>query len=271
MRWEAVDSLETYTARVKTFRREHRGMLTNCYLMPDELREAIREGKLSMFLAQDCLYVALDRPDYQAVYYMVDPEIRAFQALPQRDKPWVLNLPRKQEDCPREMKEDEGLRAAGFRFVTVHQRMQRRLSEDDEPGQAQADAVRATQNLTDDIIALWRGAIDPLSTVMPCAEEQLPPTAEILRIVDAEGVLAAAGKVTYAGQAALVEHLCTRPDQRGRGYAGRLLQAMAARARAKEARILRLWVDTQNEPAIRLYRKTGFEPDGMVSSQYMMP
>jgi GNAT superfamily N-acetyltransferase len=52
------------------------------------------------------------------------------------------------------------------------------------------------------------------------------------------------------------------PIARGQRLGAALVEAVSAWARARGASRLHLWVTTTNEPALRLYRRTGFHPTG---------
>lgn len=56
-----------------------------------------------------------------------------------------------------------------------------------------------------------------------------------------------------------VQSLYVDPAHRGRGVAGRLLEAIRAAAQEAAALDLRLYVHAENEVAIRAYRRYGFE------------
>jgi GNAT superfamily N-acetyltransferase len=52
------------------------------------------------------------------------------------------------------------------------------------------------------------------------------------------------------------------PIARGQRLGAAMVEAVAAWARGRGASRLHLWVTTTNEPALRLYRRTGFHPTG---------
>jgi len=58
---------------------------------------------------------------------------------------------------------------------------------------------------------------------------------------------------------ALVQDLAVSESFRGRGVGSQLLARSEDLARAAGARWLRLWVLTENAPAVRVYEKTGFK------------
>jgi mycothiol synthase len=63
------------------------------------------------------------------------------------------------------------------------------------------------------------------------------------------------------GERAWVYFLGVHPERRGRGLAPFLLGAGLAWASSRGARRARLYVDEDNEPAVRLYRRFGFRTD----------
>lgn len=80
-------------------------------------------------------------------------------------------------------------------------------------------------------------------------------------VEDGAGGLAAVGGthiVDYTSGVAAIGNMYTRPDCRGRGYAGAILGAIVAEVRANGASTIVLNVDQRNTGARRLYEKHGF-------------
>ena len=80
-------------------------------------------------------------------------------------------------------------------------------------------------------------------------------------VEDGAGGLAAVGGthiVDYTSGVAAIGNLYTRPDRRGRGYAGAVLEAIVAEVRANGATTIVLNVDQRNTGARRLYEQHGF-------------
>jgi len=80
-------------------------------------------------------------------------------------------------------------------------------------------------------------------------------------IRDADGSLAAITQLFSDGTIGQVEHVYTRPDCRGRGYARALVTYAAAEARAAGHEVDFIVADDNDWPR-RLYRRIGFEPLG---------
>lgn len=80
-------------------------------------------------------------------------------------------------------------------------------------------------------------------------------------VEDGAGALAAVGGthiVDYTSGVAAIGNMYTRPDCRGRGYAGAILAAIVAEVRANGATTIVLNVDQRNTSARRLYEHHGF-------------
>ncbi|MCB0162454.1 MAG: GNAT family N-acetyltransferase, partial [Caldilineaceae bacterium] len=78
---------------------------------------------------------------------------------------------------------------------------------------------------------------------------------------DDDGALLAAGGthiVNWELGVGAIGNMYTRPDSRGRGYAGVVLAAIVNTLRAGGVDNIVLNVDQRNEPARRIYEKYGF-------------
>ncbi len=64
------------------------------------------------------------------------------------------------------------------------------------------------------------------------------------------------------GEAWFISNLAVSPEYQGQGIGRRLLETIAARARAQGLRALALTVDVENERAISFYRRLGFRITG---------
>jgi ribosomal protein S18 acetylase RimI-like enzyme len=65
--------------------------------------------------------------------------------------------------------------------------------------------------------------------------------------------------IEYGGPDAFVDDLFLVPEARGRGIGAIVLERLEAEARAMKRSALFLVVDPENSPALRLYRRRGFE------------
>ena len=74
--------------------------------------------------------------------------------------------------------------------------------------------------------------------------------------------------INAVGPEADIQTVAVAPDAQGRGIGGRLVRALAERARDRGVRLLHLEVRADNEPALALYRRLGFEPVGRRRDYY---
>lgn len=72
------------------------------------------------------------------------------------------------------------------------------------------------------------------------------------------------------GRVALLEDMIVRPEFRGRGAGGLLLEAAIAAARAAGCSRITLLTDRANEPAQRFYRRHGFVGSTMTPMRLML-
>lgn len=95
----------------------------------------------------------------------------------------------------------------------------------------------------------------------------VPDTRHYVVAVDAEEVVGYGGLVTTAGQAD-VQTLAVARGHQGSGLGRRLLDALLAEARARQAREVLLEVGAENTVAQALYARAGFERIGARRGYY---
>ncbi|MEA3200549.1 MAG: hypothetical protein QOE90_1977 [Thermoplasmata archaeon] len=116
-------------------------------------------------------------------------------------------------------------------------------------------------------------AEDPAAFGRALAEEQAFPPEEWTRRLTRPGVatfvaeeadawLGMAGAGLHVEGPPEVFGMWVAPEARSRGVGLALLDACAAWAREQGATRLTLWVNLAQAPALRLYRKAGFAPEG---------
>lgn len=86
------------------------------------------------------------------------------------------------------------------------------------------------------------------------------PNPSAFGIIRQNGVLAAAGLCTFAGESAGIAAMRTHANYRNQGLARSVLRAIMGQAYAAGYRQFWLQVETNNAPALHLYEKEGFAP-----------
>jgi len=144
---------------------------------------------------------------------------------------------------------------AGYRFHLSRSRYKAALAANEPesfalPGDAET------------IRALLTASFDPYTS-------DLPGAGELEAWIGGRRVLAVRDGARLAGflhrsvnkRGGTIHHLVTAPESRGQGVGGRLLNMLAGPTE--------VWVTDGNEPALRLYTRHGFRPDGVKMTAYI--
>ncbi len=102
------------------------------------------------------------------------------------------------------------------------------------------------------------------------AEEMESPLARYVLCAEGERLLGYAGARMVLEECQVV-NVAVRPDCRLQGVAGRMMKALLDCARREGREYATLEVRQSNEPAIRLYQKLGFAPQGIRPGYYENP
>jgi ribosomal protein S18 acetylase RimI-like enzyme len=129
--------------------------------------------------------------------------------------------------------------------------------------------LRLTERLGDFPVPPWRTAAEIARADHPILLAALgQPAADSLLLVAEEGdrlrgFLFAAERADYftGERLAHVEDLALEPGAEGKGLARRLMEAAEAWARGRGCRRVTLNVWAQNERAVGLYRRLGYQPE----------
>jgi N-acetylglutamate synthase len=85
------------------------------------------------------------------------------------------------------------------------------------------------------------------------------PCPSAFGMIEVDGQIAAVGLASFTGKCAGIAAMRTKPVFRQKGYARSILRAVSASAHQAGATTLWLQVETDNLPAVSLYRSEGFE------------
>jgi ribosomal protein S18 acetylase RimI-like enzyme len=131
---------------------------------------------------------------------------------------------------------------------------------------------RAAPDEAQAVAALLGGFRDHLGYTAPCDASLLASVERIIARDDAEYLLAADGdepqgvvqvryrwSVWWEAEDCWLEDLYVRDDARGKGLGRALTEAVLERARRRGCRRVELDVNSENPPALALYRSLGFD------------
>lgn len=158
-------------------------------------------------------------------------------------------------------------------FDTLRAELARRHYVDDNPTCVQTGSARRMRDLVaaDVRVADVDASPDPAWAALFLGEGFDPvdgvhrvrslarATGSLFASVRENGSTVAAGAMAFGHGWASVHGMRTEQSQRGRGLAGRVLAGLAQAALARGFERVFLQVDAQNQPALALYRRAGFE------------
>ena len=194
-----------------------RGVVTNCFLSPEEYRREIEAG-LFYEEGDGFLLLQRQRAGYRLLNFYLHPGAKL--RLPETDCPLVTELACREKDRDAMRRAQDALCALGFSEAFRRLRRTR-------PAAEAAEAEEAADASFDAMRAFLLAQFDPLTGCIPPDEalRQAVSAGQVLCLTDADGI---AGLLHYAPGRAQCEirHLAVRADCRGRGYAGRLLRLL---------------------------------------------
>lgn len=261
---------------LSSFKKEGEKRLSNCFLMPPELKRLGEEKKLFFKKNEDWLFLFCDRGDYINLYYYSFPSSKGESAeellKTSFSKPVLLDVTFRGEKGDRETPQKLLSRSLAEEYKKYN-RMQLFLSETDVSALKTEifDGYRVKKEEIDfeAVQKLWRECLDEKSTPLPTKEEfeAFEKSGLVWAAEDEKNELGAVLLLDANKKSGLVQHLVCSPSHRRRGLARTLLNRCIHFAFENGVSVLRLWVDAENKPAIALYEKTGFAPDLTVSEQ----
>ncbi|MDR2530097.1 MAG: GNAT family N-acetyltransferase [Oscillospiraceae bacterium] len=225
--------------------------ITNNYLMPGQVRRLDALGLLSHIRVEGATFTLEHRDGYQRLYFSSEGEI---PDLPDLSHILTTYLTfREAVDSAAE----SWLYRQGFKLA--HSLI--RMSAQQQPlRRVIGEAVRAEES---EALKLFASAFEPIEIDLPKSGHGLMESLFAVRDSSGApmGVLYADGKTLAA--------LAVEPEARGQGIAQSLIAAYVSGAESLPGDY-RVWVVDSNSPAIRLYSRVGFAPDGLRSNLYVL-
>lgn len=273
-----VTSLEQFSKTVSDFRKSHGKVLTNCFLMPDEIASLVSEGRISLKEDGGWLFLVVDNYDYRALYYYTEKDApldaveRFVHSLGENSLIIDITLRGKTGDSETlERLVDAGLAERYKKYI----RLFRPFTEDNVVEDVDfREGYHAVTTGVDPkaVVALWKKELDEKSTPLPreCEIQSLIENGDLICVVDDNGDLSAVMMNTISRKQQMLWHLVVSENHRRKGLAVALYIKCLVRAQKAGASISRSLIDVNNIPSLTLAERLGFEPDGLICEQLYM-
>lgn len=268
-----------FSSILKEFKTGKEKILSNCFLMPDEISSLIDKGKLFVYQGKEWLIILCDREDYYNFFYYTSEssstnEVKDFIKTVQDKEIFADIVTRSGRG---DMITPEKLVSDGIaENYKKYQRMQLKLAEF-EPSQLTVNVAEGYHLSLDycdyeNLSALWQESLDEKSTPLPNGTElkQLQNEGHLYTILDSNNELAGVIILTVTGKQGLAQHLAVSPKHRRKGLAAALMTNTILSSKKEDLSVLRLWVDCKNSSAIALYDRLNYTLDGMLCEQLYM-
>lgn len=235
------------------------GEKTNFFFSENEFLFLVQKGKLVHYDFDGGVYFFIKEANLYRCYYFMKKE-KCPPVLPQMDQPIILEevLLASKERIPSE----EDWKQVGFQPYLERKRMylmaKNIVVEDAHP-------IFASEEMLEDIFDLMNQSFEPFTSALPTKEE-------LLAEIEKQNIIVRMKEKQLLGflhfgqskQNCVLWHIAVAPEARGFGVGETLLKDWFF-ARREVTKKFMLWVRTDNPPALRMYEKRGFLPDGRVA------
>lgn len=274
-----IKSLGEFSDMLSSFRKEHKKSETNFLMMPAQISEFCQSGSIFASQSGGFLKILCNMGDYFSLYYYCANDETELDIADvketAKDKDVLLDfvLSEKRQQTvgfpitalvqSKKLKEYKTYKRMDFDLLFLSSAQKIEL----------ADGFSENSNSALlEIINLWKEALDERSTPLPAENEilQMRKDGNIISVSAPDGNLAAVGILSVSGRQGIIQHIAVSPLCRRKGLARYVVNKLLFLAKEKNIRVLRLWVDKENLPAVTLYNSLGFKPDAIICKQYIL-
>lgn len=265
--------------RVKSFKALHSKVLSNCFLMPDEINRLAESGNLHIAEYPGWLFVISDTPDYSNLYYYTCENSDAEEAkkllADSGDRELFIDIVTKNSRGDRET--PEKLIKAGFaspykNYVRLYQFV--KDMDFDKYNPVLAEGYHWCEDFDDyeTALKLWKFGLDEKSTPLPTKESfyNHKQDGSILFIVDDNKELAAIYVISVSGNQALLQHLSVSTNHRRKHLGDSMICKSFHYCRDRGVKKFIFWAFEENVPILTLMKRYGFSEDGTRCEQLIV-
>lgn len=252
MKPQKIHDVQAYDALIERY--SDKGTISNNYMLSGEVSDLISQRRLYACHDENNCWFLVEKPAGVArVYYLINDMEKA--SLIECESSLVTEiLFRGNSGVP--SSEINYLERCGFK-----KNLQRDQYAAILGAQEACEPVFA-RSTEDSLIAieLFNSSFDKYSgDYIPQTDAQaLYDSKSLLCCYSGDGILQASLQISFAGRNAWVSHLVVDSKYRGLGLSDMLMKMFVMDAINHECKRLMLWVQTQNEIAVSLYKKYGF-------------
>ena len=278
---ERVRDAAHFNALVKELKAGVERVLTNSYLLLDEIEHYAVRSRLDFSPLDGGLLFLFRERDFFSAYYYLDARRYEETAIDLKKNvsvaPILLSHIFIEGRAPDYLAAMEKFwMANGLAFNGQFRRLTLNISDwvdqsSNRDRQIEANKTQyAQKEQCSQIQMLWQNNLDVLSAALPFEDEleEAIERREIPIILDVNGEIIAAMQFARKGRTAIINHVVVDQRFRRRGLAAELLRDCFARN--TDLKQVILWVAEDNIPASSLYTKLGFRPDGKITRQLLL-
>lgn len=236
-----------------------KGEKTNFFFSEEETLLLVENEKIGRTDFTGGVYFFIEEESFCRLYYFLEKG-RNPQKQPEHGKPMILEevLLASKERFPSE----NSWQKVGFKPYLERKRMYLAAKN---ISFGERKVIFATEEMLEEIFQLMKDSFEPYSSALPTKEE-------LLLDIRKQRVLISCKDEELLGflhfgdikQGSMLWHIAVVPQARGLGIGEGLVKDWFT-AQGEIAKKFLLWVRTDNLPALRMYEKLGFLPDGRVA------
>lgn len=274
-----IKNLLQYNETVSAFRKRDGKILTNCFLMPDEITKLSSEGKLFSAESSDWLFIISDSTDYSNLYYYTieDADTDEAKKLISEINDRALFIDIVSKNSRGDKVTPAKLIAAGIaepykNYVRLQQFVKDMNFDKYDTTLADGYFWADDYDNYEETMRLWKLGLDEKSTPLPTKERFLKhkDDGSILFIVDGENNLAAVFVLSISGNQCLLQHLCVSPDHRRKHLGDTMIYKSFHYSRDRGVKKFIFWAFEKNVAILTLMKRFGFVEDGTICEQLIV-
>ena len=271
---EKVQTYEKYRELLKGYKREHKGIVTNMYMMPDKLKKIIGQGRLFYVCGEEALIFLSDEKTHFRLYFYQNEACKV--NLPKLEKRILIELIFN-ENCETSSLNQikELYKDAGFQFkkrcylysASVEARERTlELEYVDVTTRLEKCHLVSEYAKEDDLFQiklLWDKYLDKYDFEYLTKEElvHLVEQKEILIIKDHNRVIATECLMTTGNNKRLECHLAVSEKYRGYGLGKMILFQGFRKSLEEDVEFYSAWIDEENLTSIKLHLKAAVKTE----------